>query len=164
MAIHEKPNLRWDALTPTIITTTLATAVVFLRLLVRCKFVKAVGFDDLVIMASLVSAFAHTSCQIQAYEPTVPFLGCPWPYCGYGHDRIWQLRLDQPSRLTLDDRQTLPQLERPLCRSHPRHQSFDLDSIPSHLSHSYNATTHLAFVRGSCSFGAMGRVCFHLLL
>ncbi|KAG9574014.1 hypothetical protein KCU97_g14833, partial [Aureobasidium melanogenum] len=47
------PNLRWDALTPTIITTTLATAVVILRLVVRCKFVKAVGFDDFVIMVSL---------------------------------------------------------------------------------------------------------------
>ncbi|KAG9911462.1 hypothetical protein KCU98_g2960, partial [Aureobasidium melanogenum] len=50
---HKKPNLRWDALTPTIITTTLATAVVILRLVVRCKFVKAIGFDDLVIMVSL---------------------------------------------------------------------------------------------------------------
>ena len=54
-AHHEKPNLRWDALTPTIITTTLATAVVILRLIVRCKFVKAVGFDDFVILVSLVS-------------------------------------------------------------------------------------------------------------
>ncbi|KAI4741389.1 hypothetical protein E4T50_08185 [Aureobasidium sp. EXF-12298] len=52
-AHHEKPNLRWDALTPTIITTTLATAVVILRLIVRCKFVKAMGFDDFVIMVSL---------------------------------------------------------------------------------------------------------------
>ncbi|KAH0337336.1 hypothetical protein KCU81_g8141, partial [Aureobasidium melanogenum] len=51
--LHHKPNLRWDALTPTIITTTLATAVVILRLVVRCKFVKAVGFDDFVIMVSL---------------------------------------------------------------------------------------------------------------
>ncbi|KAI4722973.1 hypothetical protein E4T48_00769 [Aureobasidium sp. EXF-10727] len=50
---HHKPDLRWDALTPTIITTTLATAVVILRLIVRCKFVKAVGFDDFVIMVSL---------------------------------------------------------------------------------------------------------------
>ncbi|KAG9675161.1 hypothetical protein KCU99_g3191, partial [Aureobasidium melanogenum] len=50
---HRKPNLRWDALTPTIITTTLATAVVVLRLVVRCKFVKAVGFDDFVITMSL---------------------------------------------------------------------------------------------------------------
>jgi hypothetical protein len=57
-AHHEKPNLRWDALTPTIITTTLATAVVILRLIVRCKFVKAVGFDDFVILVSLVSIFA----------------------------------------------------------------------------------------------------------
>jgi hypothetical protein len=55
MVVHEKPNLRWDALTPTITTTTLATAVVALRLIVRCKFVKAVGFDDFVIMVSLVS-------------------------------------------------------------------------------------------------------------
>jgi hypothetical protein len=55
---HEKPDLRWDALTPTIITTTLATAVVALRLIVRCKFVKAVGFDDFVIMVSLVSILA----------------------------------------------------------------------------------------------------------
>lgn len=54
---HRKPNLRWDALTPTIITTTLATAVVVLRLVVRCKFVKAVGFDDFVITMSLVSIF-----------------------------------------------------------------------------------------------------------
>lgn len=57
-AHHEKPNLRWDALTPTIITTTLATAVVILRLIVRCKFVKAVGFDDFVILVSLVGIFS----------------------------------------------------------------------------------------------------------
>ncbi|THY04381.1 hypothetical protein D6D03_03738 [Aureobasidium pullulans] len=50
---HDKPNLRWDALTPTIITTALATAVVILRLVVRCKFVKAIGFDDFVIVVSL---------------------------------------------------------------------------------------------------------------
>lgn len=50
-----KPDLRWDALTPTIITTALATAVVALRLVVRIKFVKACGFDDLVIVISLVS-------------------------------------------------------------------------------------------------------------
>jgi hypothetical protein len=56
---HRKPDLRWDALTPTIITTTLATAVVILRLVVRCKFVKAVGFDDFVIMVSLVSSFVR---------------------------------------------------------------------------------------------------------
>jgi hypothetical protein len=53
---HAKTNLRWDALTPTIITTTLATAVVVLRLVVRCKFVKAVGIDDVVILVSLVSS------------------------------------------------------------------------------------------------------------
>ena len=50
-----EPDLRWDALTPTIITTALATAVVALRLVTRCKFVKAVGFDDFVILVSLVS-------------------------------------------------------------------------------------------------------------
>ena len=55
---HDKPNLRWDALTPTIITTALATAVVVLRLVVRCKFVKAIGFDDFVIVVSLVSILA----------------------------------------------------------------------------------------------------------
>ncbi|KAI5241245.1 ribosomal protein L27 [Aureobasidium subglaciale] len=50
---HHKPDLRWDTITPTIITTVLATAVVILRLIVRCKFVKAVGFDDFVIVVSL---------------------------------------------------------------------------------------------------------------
>ncbi|KAI5196782.1 ribosomal protein L27 [Aureobasidium subglaciale] len=50
---YHKPDLRWDTITPTIITTVLATAVVILRLIVRCKFVKAVGFDDFVIVVSL---------------------------------------------------------------------------------------------------------------
>jgi hypothetical protein len=83
MAIHEKPDLRWDALTPTIITTTLATAVVALRLLVRCKFVKAVGFDDMVIMVSLVGILARPLCQ-SSLPCNSSFLGLslalPWPW------------------------------------------------------------------------------------
>lgn len=72
-AHHEKPNLRWDALTPTIITTTLATAVVILRLIVRCKSVKAMGFDDFVIMVSLVSVLAPC-CGRLKLRTRLPYL------------------------------------------------------------------------------------------
>lgn len=65
------PNLRWDALTPTIITTTLATAVVILRLIVRCKFVKAVGFDDFVIMVSLVSTLPLRCAKLKLDAPAL---------------------------------------------------------------------------------------------
>lgn len=72
---HHKPNLRWDALTPTIITTTLATAVVILRLVVRCKFVKTVGFDDFVTMVSLVSILVSCRgrCELCMHLPQLIF-------------------------------------------------------------------------------------------
>lgn len=200
---HRKPNLRWDALTPTIITTTLATAVVILRLVVRCEFVKAVGFDDFVIMVSLVSTFicrcgrcklcthlpqliffhdvffqqAYPCDQIiqgrspflsfitdKAYRSSVPFLGRPWSYRGHGRDRIWQLRLVEPSGPALDDSQTLPQLERPIRRPCSRHKSFNPDSILAHLSHAYNATADVAPLCRSRTFCALGCFCFHLFL
>lgn len=99
-----------------------------------------------------------------AYKYPVPFLDCPWSYRGHGHDRIRQLHLVQPSRSALDDSQTIPQLERPLCRPYPRHKSFDSDSILAHLSHSDNATTDMAPICRSCTFCVLGCLCFHLHL
>lgn len=100
----------------------------------------------------------------QAYKYPVPFLDCPWSYRGHGHDRIRQLHLVQPSRSAFNDSQTLPQLERPLCRPYPRHESFDPNSIPAHLPHPYNATTDMASLCRSCTFCVLGCLCFHLHL
>lgn len=102
--------------------------------------------------------------QNQANVSVVLFLGCPWSYRGHGHDRIRQLRLVQPSGPPLDDSQTVPQLERPLRRPDPRHQSFDPYSILAHLSHSHHATVDMAPLRCPCALCALGRFCFHLHL
>ncbi len=53
-------DIGWQALSPTIAVVILSTSVVTLRWYTRCRIVRCVGWDDIVILFSLVLRHAPT--------------------------------------------------------------------------------------------------------
>ncbi|GAB7351069.1 hypothetical protein MBLNU459_g1546t1 [Dothideomycetes sp. NU459] len=72
----DDPDLQWSALTPTIVLTSLATVVVVLRLMTRALIIQSVGFDDYIILISLVLSWAV--CGLTAAEVAKGIGGYTW--------------------------------------------------------------------------------------